>query len=69
MMSFTGLAFLSADHPPPFTGQLRLTVAAHLARFTGPSRQHTESDLRCYLSWCAPRDLDPLAARRPLLEL
>jgi integrase len=25
--------------------------------------------LRCYLGWCAERDLDPLAARRPHLEL
>ena len=57
------------DHPAPFTDQLRLAVAAYLARFTGPSRQHTESDLRCYLSWCAQRDLDPLTARRPHLEL
>ena len=31
--------------------------------------EHTESDLRCYLSWCAERSLDPLAARRPHLEL
>ncbi len=29
----------------------------------------TESDLRCYLAWCAERGLDPLAARRPHLEL
>src|ERR1700751_4706925 len=26
-------------------------------------------DLRCYLAWCAERGLDPLAARRPHLEL
>jgi site-specific recombinase XerD len=44
-------------------------VAAYLARFKGSSREHTESDLRCYLSWCAERSLDPLAARRPHLEL
>jgi site-specific recombinase XerD len=43
-------------------------VSAYLARFTGPSREHTESDLRCYLRWCADRGLDPLAARRPDLE-
>ena len=48
---------------------LRLAVAAYLARFKGSSRNHTESDLRCYLSWCTGRDLDPLAARRPHLEL
>ena len=44
-------------------------MAAYLARFKGSSREHTESDLRCFLSWCAERGLDPLAARRPHLEL
>ena len=34
---------------------LRLAVAAYLARFKGSSREHTASDLRCYLSWCAER--------------
>ena len=48
---------------------MRLAVAAYLARFKGQSRLHTESDLRCYLSWCADHDLDPLPARRPHLEL
>ena len=43
-------------------------MAAYLARFKGASRYHTESDLRCYLAWCAERSLDPLAARRPHLE-
>ena len=49
--------------------QLRLAVAAYLARFKGSSRQHTESDLRCYLTWCAGHNLDPLAAQRLHLEL
>jgi hypothetical protein len=52
-----------------FTDQLRLAVAAYLARFKGSSRTHTESDLPCFLAWCAEHDLDPLAARRPQLEL
>ena len=69
MMSLTDQTSVRADQPAPFTGQLPLAVAAYLARFTGPSRQHTESDLRCYLSWCAERTLDPLGARRPNLEL
>src|SRR5262249_55384059 len=69
MMTFTDLASVPADPLAPFPDQLRLAVAAYLARFTGSSRQHTESDLRCYLSWCAQRGLDPLAARRPHLEL
>jgi integrase/recombinase XerD len=55
-----------ADAPP--ADPVRLAASAYLARFTGSSRQHTESDLRCYLRWCADRGLDPLAARRPDLE-
>jgi len=69
MMTFADLAYLPSDPPAPFTGQLRLAVAAYLARFTGSSWQHTESDLRCYLAWCMERGLDPLTARRPHLEL
>jgi len=45
-MSSTPLVPASSDPPEPFTGQLRLAVAAYLARFTGSSREHTESDLR-----------------------
>jgi integrase/recombinase XerD len=48
---------------------LRLAVAAYLARFKGVSRDHANSDLRCYLAWCAERGLDPFLARRPHLEL
>ena len=35
----------------------------------GSSRERSESDLRCFLAWCAERGLDPLAAQRPHLEL
>src|SRR6476659_8321453 len=69
MMTFTDLASVPADPPGPFTDRLRLAVAAYLACFKGTSREHTESDLRCYLSWCAEHGLDPLAAQRPHLEL
>jgi site-specific recombinase XerD len=48
---------------------LRLAVAAYLSRFKGQTRVHTESDLRGYLTWCTLRDLDPLAAARPHVEL
>jgi hypothetical protein len=68
-MTFTNVPSLPSDHPVPFTDQLRLAVAAYLARFRCASRYHTESDLRCYLAWCAERSLDPLAARRPHLQL
>ena len=69
MTTFTQLTSASFHPPEPFTDQLRLAVAAYLARFKGTSREHTESDLRCYLAWCAEQGLDPLAARRPHLEL
>jgi len=69
MMTFSDLASVPSDPPAPFTDQLRLAVAACLARFKGSSREHTESDLRCCLAWCAGHGLDPLAAQRPHLEL
>jgi integrase/recombinase XerD len=69
MMTFSDLASVPPDPPAPFTDRLRLAVAAYLARFKGSFREHTESDLRCYLAWCAERGPDPLAAQRPHLEL
>ena len=69
MMNFTELASVPSDRPVPHADQLRLAVAAYLARFKGSSRDNTESDLRCFLFWCAERGLDPPAARRPHLEL
>ena len=53
----------------PHTDRLQLAVAAYLARFKGTSRDHADSDLRCYLTWCTDRGLDPFLARRPHLEL
>jgi site-specific recombinase XerD len=35
--------------------RLHLAAAAYLARFKGMSREHTDSDLRAFLSWCAGR--------------
>jgi integrase/recombinase XerD len=62
-------ALAPSDPPEPLTGRLRLAIAAYLACFKGSSREHTESDLRCYLAWCAGRGLDPPTAQRPHLEL
>jgi len=61
-------ASVPSNQAGPFPDQLRLAVAAYLARFKGTSREHTESDLRCYLSWCAEHTLDPLAVQRADLE-
>lgn len=69
MMRYNGPIDLScpaADTLP--ADRVRLAAVAYLARFTDSSREHTESDLRCYLRWCADRGMDPLAARRPDLE-
>jgi hypothetical protein len=63
MRNFTDLPSVPSVHPVPFTDQLRLAVAAYLARFTGASGEHTNSDLPCYLTWCAEHALNPLAAR------
>ena len=46
-----------------------VVVAAFLGRYRGLTRQHTASDLRCFLAWCADNGLDPLTARRSELEL
>ncbi len=68
-MRYNELAPIPSSNPVPHADRLRLAVAAYLARFKGGSRDHTHSDLRCYLAWCAERGLGPLAARRPHLEL
>jgi hypothetical protein len=62
--TFTQQTSASSHPPEPVTDQLRLAVAAYLARFKASSRAHTESDLRCYLSWCTEQGLDPLTAQR-----
>jgi integrase/recombinase XerD len=69
MMHFPELPPVPSDRLIPHADPLPLAVAAYLARFKARSREHTESDLRCFLTWCAERGLDPLAARRPHLEL
>ena len=51
MANFTELPSILSAHLVPFTDQLRLAVAACLVRFTGSSRAHTGSGLRCYLAW------------------
>jgi hypothetical protein len=42
MMNYAELAPVPSDHLVPFTDQLRLAMAAYLARFKGSSREHTE---------------------------
>src|ERR687891_1474549 len=63
------ILMLEAGSPAAPFDRLTMVVAAFLARYRGLTRQHTASDLRCFLAWCAENNLDPLAARRPHLEL
>ena len=69
MMHYNELVPAQASALVPHADRLRLAVAAYLARFKGTSRDHADSDLRCYLTWCTDRGLDPFLARRPHLEL
>jgi hypothetical protein len=50
MTSYKEIAPVQPEHPVPAADRLRLAVAAYLARFKASSRDHTDSDLRCYLS-------------------
>ena len=61
------LPVATGDESP--SRRLQVAVTAYLARYRGASREHTLSDLRAFLSWCAERGLDPLAAQRVHLEL
>jgi integrase/recombinase XerD len=55
----------SFDQPP----ELGLAAVAHLSRYRGTSREHTESDLRVFFTWCSDRQHAPLLAQRNDLEL
>src|SRR5919205_295371 len=64
-----------AAFPVPSTGVsgahqliLRAAVSAHLGRYRGETRLHTESDLRVFLHWCTEQDLDPLSTVRADVE-
>ncbi|GAB3892602.1 hypothetical protein GCM10029964_067670 [Kibdelosporangium lantanae] len=46
-----------------------MAASAYLGRYTGTSRTHYESDLRLFFTWCAERDLAPLALGRAQVEL
>ncbi len=62
-----GMAALDASLAP--SRELGLATVAHLSRYRGTSRVHTESDLRVFFTWCQERQLSPLNAQRNDLEL
>src|SRR4051812_19828781 len=51
------------------SSRLHLAMAAYLSRYKGQPRVHAESDLRCYLTWCLQRGVDPFEISRPQVEL
>ncbi len=57
------------DAPSAGSPELGLAAVAHLSRYRGTSREHTESDLRVFFTWCQARQLAPLNAQRHELEL
>lgn len=57
-----GMAALDASLAP--SRELGLATVAHLSRYRGTSREHTESDLRVFFGWCQDRQLAPLDAQR-----
>ena len=59
------VAVTAAEESP----ELGVAALAHLSRYRGTSRMHTESDLRVFFTWCQDRQLAPLAAQRNDLEL
>ncbi len=59
----------AVDASVPDRGVLGLAAVAHLSRYRGTSREHTESDLRVFFGWCQDRQLAPLDAQRNDLEL
>jgi integrase len=68
-MTFTRLAPALSGPAEPFTGQLRLAVAAYLTASRAPPGTISILTRAAYLAWCAERGLEPLAAQRPHLEL
>ncbi|GAW51264.1 MULTISPECIES: tyrosine-type recombinase/integrase [unclassified Nocardioides] len=66
MTTTTKLLFPTDPHDDPL---LRLAIAAHLARYKGQSREHVHSDLRSFITWSLHRNVPPLAATRPQVEL
>ena len=54
----------------PVTGDVtNLAVTGFLARYREPTLSAYRRDLQCFWAWCLERDLPPLSARRPHLEL
>jgi integrase/recombinase XerD len=53
----------------PPSRDLDVAVSAYLARYKDQTRIHADSDLRCYLAWCASTGRDPMQVRRVDLEL
>ena len=64
MNTTTSTVILSASSDP-----LRLACAGFLARYTGKTLDSYRIHLELWLRWCAQVGVDPLAVRRPHVEI
>jgi site-specific recombinase XerD len=55
--------------PAACTNPFDFAVAGFLARYHEPTLSAYRRDLRCFWQWCADHQVEPLAVRRPHLEL
>jgi len=62
-------ADLSDPAMPASSDDLTDAVTAYLSGYKGLPREHTHSDLRVFLTWCAGHGFDPLTVARHQLEL
>ncbi len=46
------LCIAAVDASLSSSGEFGLAALAHLSRYRGTSREHTESDLRIFFTWC-----------------
>lgn len=47
---------------------LDAAMSAYLGRYRGVTREHAQSDLRIFLTWCTDQDLNPLTLGRADIE-
>jgi len=60
---------MSTGLPAAFLDSSDFAAAGFLARYREPTASAYRRDLRCFWQWCADHQLQPLAVRRPHLEL
>ncbi len=60
---------MPTDLPVPAHDLSEFAAVGFLARYREPTISAYRRDLHCFWQWCADRELVPLQARRPHIEL